>query len=345
MLASMDRAVSGLVHGRAAAIMMAYIGRRLLIGLVTLFGISVVTFVIIRLAPGDPAQLQASAIQDAQVSERIYQQLRKYYNLDEPVLVQYGSWTWRLLRLDLGHSFHDGAKVTEKIGDAFWPTLSVALLSIFLVYLISVPIGIYSAVRQGGWFDKIVGSIVYMLYSVPSYVIGMILILYIGVEFDLLPFRGMRSDDYAELSAMGKFVDLAKHYVMITVSFTLGGLAYYSRFTRQNLLEVTRQDYIRTARAKGLGEVKVILKHAFPNTLIPLITLMSLTFPYILGGSVILETMFNWPGMGRLFFDSVMRRDYPTIMGLSFITAVLVLFLTLIADIAYAFIDPRVSYE
>lgn len=325
--------------------MIAYVARRFVVGAVTLLGITVVTFAIIRLAPGDPAQIQASAIQDAQVSDRIYQQLREYYNLDKPILVQYGLWMGRLARLDLGNSFHDGLKVRRKIGDALWPTLSVAILSIFLVYLLAIPIGVYSAVRQGGVFDRIMSVIVYTLYSIPSYVIGMILILYLGVAFDLLPFRGMRSDNYMELSALGKFVDLVKHYIMITTSFTLGGLAYYSRFTRQNLLEVTRQDYIRTARAKGLSETRVIMKHAFPNTLIPLITLMSLTFPYILGGSVIIETMFNWPGLGRLFFDSVMRRDYPTIMGLSFITATLVLVLTLIADIAYAFVDPRVSYD
>ena len=325
--------------------MMVYTARRLMIGLFMLFGISVVTFVIIRLAPGDPAQLQASAVQDAQVSEQIYQQLREYYNLDKPIHIQYIRWIKRLVVLDMGNSFHDGLKVTGKIGDAFWPTFSVAALSISLVYLLAVPIGIVSAVKQGGAFDRIMSVIVYMLYSVPSYVIGMILIFYIGVQLDWLPVRGMRSDNYEELSAIGKFLDGPKHYIMITTSFTLGGLAYYSRFTRQNLLEVTRQDYIRTARAKGLNETKVIMKHAFPNTLIPLITLMSLTFPYILGGSVILETMFNWPGMGKLFFDSVMRRDYPTIMGLSFITAVLVLGLTLLADLAYALVDPRVSYD
>ena len=184
-----------------------------------------------------------------------------------------------------------------------------------------------------------------MLYAVPPYVIGMLLILYVGVEFNLLPFRGMYSDGYEELSLLGKLWDAITHYALITISFTVGSLAYYSRFTRQNLLEVIRQDYIRTARAKGLPEHIVVLKHAFPNTLIPLITLMSLTFPYILSGSVILETMFSWPGLGRLFYDSVLNRDYPTVMGLSVITSVLVLVLTLAADLAYALVDPRVRYD
>lgn len=325
--------------------MIRYLIRRIAAGAITLFGITVVTFLVIQLAPGDPAEMQVATITDAAVSKQVYEQLYAYYNLDKPFYVQYGMWVGRLATGDLGNSFHDGRKVNSKIGDALWPTLSVAFLSLLLTYLVAVPLGILSAAKQGGYFDRISSTIVYMLYSVPSYVIGMLLILFIGVKLDLLPFRGMRSDNYEELAYLGKMVDLGKHYIMITLSFTLGSLAYYSRFTRQNLLEVTRQDYIRTARAKGLDEHVVILKHAFPNTLIPLITLMSLTFPFILSGSVILETMFNWPGLGRLFFDSVMRRDYPTIMGLSFITSVLVLVMTLASDIAYAFVDPRVSYD
>lgn len=325
--------------------MTRYIIRRSLAAVITLLGITFVTFLVITLAPGDPAEMQIAAMDDPTVSERLYEQLRAYYNLDKPVLVQYGMWLGRLVRGDLGNSFHDGFAVRRKIADALWPTLSVSMLAILLTYLVAVPLGILSAVKQGSWFDTISSTIVYMLYAFPPYVIGMLLILYVGVELDWLPFRGMVSDGHEELSFFGKLKDLASHYTLITVSFTVGSLAYYSRFTRQNLLEVIRQDYVRTARAKGLPEHVVVLKHAFPNTLIPLITLMSLTFPFILSGSVILETMFNWPGLGRLFYDSVLRRDYPTVMGLSVITAVLVLFLTLLADLAYAIVDPRVRYE
>jgi peptide/nickel transport system permease protein len=325
--------------------MAGYIIRRTLTGLITLFGITVITFFIVQMAPGDPAEMQTAQIADASVSIEMYEQLRKYYNLDKPMPVQYFLWVKRLVIGDFGKSFHDGRKVIDKIKDALWPTLSVAMLSVFLTYLFSLPIGIYSAVKQGKWFDRISSVIVYALYSVPSYVIGMVLIFYIGVKLDLLPFRGMKSDDYESMSTSGQMFDLFRHYIMITLCFTLGNLAYFSRFARQNLLEVIRQDYIRTARAKGLTEWTVILKHAFPNTLIPLITLMSLTLPYILSGSVILEYMFNWPGLGRLFFDSILRRDYPTIMAMSFITATLVLIGTLLADLAYALVDPRVSYD
>ncbi len=405
--------------------MTRYILRRLLSGLVTLWGISLITFAVIQFTPGDPAQIQVAGIQDRRVSAEMYEQLREYYGLDRPLIVQYWNWltrlvgmervysvrllatpteptdaliaevkkfypdlpdaeihvllerlpltlgsradrVWaeeakarlelagaraststrfRLVLFDLGRSFHDGLPVATKIGNAFWPTVTVAGISIFVAFLISVPIGIYSAARQNGPFDKIVSTTLYMLYSIPSYVMGMILILVLGVWLELLPFRGMRSDSFHLLSPLGQLWDYARHYVMITFCFTFGSLAYYSRFVRQNLLEVIRQDYIRTARAKGLGETKVVLKHAFVNSLIPFITLLGLTFPAILSGSVILETMFNWPGIGRLYFESVLQRDYPTLMALNFITAAMVLGGTLLADLAYGLVDPRVSYD
>jgi peptide/nickel transport system permease protein len=325
--------------------MLLYLSRRVASGLVTLFGITVVSFGVIQLAPGDPAQLQTAQIADATVSQRVYEQLRQLYGLDQPLHVQYGRWMSRLVRGDLGNSFHDGRRVARKIGEALWPTLSVALLSLGLTLVVAVPLGILAAVRQNGPFDKISSTLLYMLYSVPSYVMGMLLILYLGVKLDLLPFRGMRSDHYSELSTWGQVWDVSKHYVLITFCFTFGNLAYFARFVRQNLLEVIRQDYVRTARAKGLPERTVILRHAFRNSLIPLVSLIGLTFPFVLSGSVILEYMFNWPGLGRLYFESVLGRDYPTIMALNFITAVLVLVSTFAADLAYGWVDPRVSYE
>ena len=325
--------------------MLLYLSRRVASGLVTLFGITVVSFGVIQLAPGDPAQLQTAQIADAAVSQRVYEQLRQLYGLDRPLHVQYGRWMSRLVRGDLGNSFHDGRRVGRKIGEALWPTLSVALLSLAVTLVVAVPLGILAAVRQNGPFDKISSTLLYMLYSVPSYVMGMLLILYLGVKLDLLPFRGMRSDHYSELSTWAQVWDVSKHYVLITFCFTFGNLAYFARFVRQNLLEVIRQDYVRTARAKGLPERTVILRHAFRNSLIPLISLIGLTFPFVLSGSVILEYMFNWPGLGRLYFESVLGRDYPTIMALNFITAVLVLVSTFAADLAYGWVDPRVSYE
>jgi peptide/nickel transport system permease protein len=325
--------------------MLQYTARRIAIAFVTLVGVTIVNFGIIQLAPGDPAQLQTSQIADAAVSQRVYEQLRELYGLDKPIHIQYLTWLGRIATGDFGSSFHDGRRVGSKIREALWPTLSVALISWFLTLAIAVPMGIYSAVRQGGHFDRISSTSLYMLLAVPNYVMGIMLILYFGVKLDWLPFRGMRSDDFSELALLAQWWDLVKHYVMITFCFTFGNLAFFSRFVRGNLLEVIRQDYVRTARAKGLNERAVILRHAFVNSLGPLISLFALVIPTTLGGSVILEYMFNWPGIGRLFFESLLSRDYPTIMALTLIPSLLVLVTTLLADLAYGLVDPRVSID
>jgi len=326
--------------------MFSYIIRRILLSIPTLLGITLVTFFIINLAPGDPAQFQTQGIMDSEVSIRIYEQLREYYELDQPVHVRYVKWLGRLVTLDFGVSMStDRRPVFDKIKERLWPTMSLAILSILISLTLSIPIGIYAAARQDRLFDTISSTLLYALYSVPSYVMAVPLILLIGVQWDLLPFQGMTSDNYDELTTAGKLLDLVKHYALITFCFSFGSWAYYSRFVRQNMLEVLRQDYIRTARAKGLTESQVVLKHAFRNSLIPVMTLLGLMLPAIIGGSVILEVMFNWPGLGRLFFESMLARDYPTIMAISFITACLVLLGTLLADLSYALVDPRVSYD
>jgi peptide/nickel transport system permease protein len=326
--------------------MFSYIIRRILLSIPTLLGITLVTFFVINLAPGDPAQFQTQGVMDSEVSIRIYEQLREYYELDQPIHVRYVKWLGRLVTLDFGVSMStDRRPVFDKIKERLWPTMSLAILSIVISLTLSIPIGIYAAARQNRLFDTISSTLLYALYSVPSYVMAVPLILLIGVQWNLLPFQGMTSDNYDELTTAGKFFDLVKHYALITFCFSFGSWAYYSRFVRQNMLEVLRQDYIRTARAKGLSESRVVLRHAFRNSLIPVMTLLGLMLPAIIGGSVILEVMFNWPGLGRLFFESMLARDYPTIMAISFITACLVLLGTLLADLSYVLVDPRVSYD
>jgi peptide/nickel transport system permease protein len=326
--------------------MLNYTIRRLLLAIPTLLGITIVTFTIINLAPGDPAKFQVQGITDPRVSARVYEDLRKYYGLDKPIHERYVQWLWRLARLDFGISMSpDSRQVTEKIKERLWPTMSLALISIIGGLTLAIPIGIYSAARQNGLFDTVSSTLLYALYAVPSYVMAVPLILFVGVKWDLLPFQGMHSDGYELLGPWEKFVDLAKHYALITFCFTYGALAYDSRFVRQTMLESIRQDYVRTARAKGVSEYGVVIRHAFRNSLIPVVTLLGLLLPEIIGGSVILEVMFNWPGMGRLFFDSMLARDYPTIMALSFVSAALVLLGTLLADLSYALVDPRVAYD
>ncbi|MEE9294028.1 MAG: ABC transporter permease [Phycisphaerae bacterium] len=322
-----------------------YIAKRIVLAVPTFFGITVVTFAVIHLAPGDPLRRQVDDTMSSEMSARSYEQLRAYFGLDQPLYIQYGRWVGRLLTLDLGHSFSDHRPVWEKIRERLGWTLLVALLSMVIGLLVAIPIGVYSAVRPNGWFDTAAGTILYGLYSVPSYVMAMVLIVaVVTLPVDWIPIRNAYSDRFDELSLLGQAVDLLAHVLLITICYTYPSLAFQTRFVRQNLLEVLQQDYIRTARAKGLTAWRVVVRHGFRNTLIPLITYLGLLFPTIVGGSAILEVMFNWPGIGRLMFDSVLQRDYPTVMALSVITAVLVQAATLLADLCYAWADPRIRH-
>ena len=250
-----------------------------------------------------------------------------------------------LVKGDMGHSFVRKRPVTSVIGERVGNTLFLGATSIGLAYLLSIPLGLLWTARAGKFDERIGGLLLYALYSFPSFVAALFLQMFVAVRWDLLPLFGMQSDNYDQLSASGKAWDLLKHSILpITVS-TYGSLAYYSRFIRANLQEVIRQDYIRTAQAKGLGPFAVVVKHAFRNTLIPLVTKLGLTLPALLSGSVIVERIFNWPGMGELYFKTILERDYPVIMGLTLVFSALTLAGQLMADVLYAIVDPRVRIE
>jgi peptide/nickel transport system permease protein len=322
-----------------------YALRRLLLALPTLLGITLVVFLIINMAPGDPASLKTSEIMDPRISGRIHEMLVKQFGLDRPVHERYLKWLWDVCRGDLGISFSDSRSVADKIAERLFPTICLSFLAIVGGLVTAIPIGILQARRQNGWFDHLSGLGLYILYAIPSYVGAILLIYFVGARWDLLPFRGMESDNFADLSLGGKAVDYARHFALITIAYTYGSIAFNARFVRGNLLEVLRQDFVRTARAKGLDERTVLLKHAFRNTLIPLLTRLGMILPALISGSVILEVLFNWPGIGRLFFDAILARDYPVVMAESLVTAVLVLGGILISDLSYAWADPRISYE
>lgn len=321
-----------------------YVMRRLLLAVVTLIGITLVTFSLVALAPGDPAAIDPALLKNPEQAERLRQAIVKEFDLDKPIPVRYALWTKKILTGDLGKSIADKRPVADKIRGSLWPTLSVNLCALVIGFGLAIPIGLLSAWKQDSALDRISSFVLYVIYSIPSYVGAIVLVLFVGVKWDLLPFRGMHGDDAASLSALGRLWDTAQHMFLYVVCSTYGQLAYYSRFVRGNLLEVVRQDYIRTARAKGLAGSTVILRHAFRNTLIPLITLVGLVFPFVLSGGVILEVIFTWPGIGRLFFGAVLQRDFPVVMALSTATAVMVLFSTLIVDLLYGVVDPRVSH-
>ena len=325
--------------------MFAYILRRLVYLIPTLIGITFVTFVIISLAPGDPVVLMQGGEMSSRISPEAYQQMLHHYGLDEPIHVRYLIWLKRLVTLDFGTSFLDHRPVTTKILERLPATLILNFTSLVFALILSIPLGLYSAVRQYSLFDKLNGIILYMLYSLPDFWVALILILVLGVKFKLLPFYGIESMYAKELGFLAFVWDRILHMVMPVFCLTYGSLAFLSRFVRGSTLEVIRKDYIRTAWAKGLEEKDVVYKHIFKNTLIPVLTLLGILLPTLISGSVILEYIFSWPGIGALFFNSVLSRDYPTVMGLSFITAVLVLLSTLLADLLYAWADPRITYE
>jgi len=325
--------------------MLTYTLRRLVYLIPTLIGITIVTFVIISLAPGNPVDLIQSGTMSSSISIEAYNSMLRLYGLDQPIHVRYWIWLKRLLTLDFGDSFLDHRPVTTKIWERLPPTLILNGASLLLALLLAIPLGLYSAVRQYSVFDKVGGTVLYMLYSLPEFWVALLLIMFFGVKLQVLPFIGMESIGARDLGLFGYLGDRVLHMILPTICLTYGSLAFLSRFVRGSTLEVIRQDYIRTARAKGLDDTRIVYKHVFKNTLIPILTLLGILLPTLISGSVILEYIFSWPGVGALFFEAVLSRDYPTVMGLSFITAVMVLFSTLLADLLCAWADPRIAYE
>lgn len=325
--------------------MLNYTLRRLAYLVPTLLGITIVTFLIINLAPGDPVTAIHGGEIQAQFSREAYEQMLKSYGLDQPIYVRYIIWLRRLLTFDFGDSFRSHRPVAALILERLPATLALNVASLFLALLIAIPLGLYSAVHQNSLFDKINGTILYMLYSLPDFWVALLLIMLFGVKLKLLPIYGMEAIDSRDLGFFGYWLDRARHMVLPTICLTYGSLAFLSRFVRGSTLDVIRQDFVRTARAKGLEEERVVYGHVFRNTLIPILTLLGLLLPTLISGSIILEAIFSWPGIGALFYESVLARDYPTVMGLSFATALMVLISTLLADLLYAWADPRVTYD
>ena len=331
--------------------MIAYIIKRMLWLIPTLLGITIITFFIIKLAPGDPVELKLRAaegtIKSEQMAQEVIEETRKLYGLDKPLHVQYLSWMKRVVTFDFGDSFVDHRPVMDKIKEALPITMTLNIISIFIVYLISIPLGVFSALHPKSIRDRIVMVILFVLYSLPSFWVAMILITYLGGGdyLNLFPIVGFSSPDADLLPWYDWVQNVAWHLVLPITCLTYGSFAFLSRFSRGTMLEVIRQEYIRTARAKGLKGYVVIWKHAFRNTAIPILTLMSTLLPALLGGSVIIEQIFSIPGMGRLGFQSILSRDYPTIMALATIQAFLTLLSLLIVDLMYVVTDPRVTFE
>ncbi|HRY29645.1 MAG TPA: ABC transporter permease [Elusimicrobiota bacterium] len=323
--------------------MPAYFAKRLLFLVPLLVGITLVTFGVMQLAPGKPTDMVTDM--NVKASAEAKERLIKLYGLDKPWHVQYWDWLKRFARLDFGRSFRDDRPVLRKIGERLPATLLLNVSSLLLIFLIALPIGILSAVKQDSLWDKSLTVFVFIGFSVPTIWLALLAMITFGLKLGWLPISGLRSLTYDEMSLGAQCLDLARHLALPVLVSAFTGLAGLSRYVRNGLLEVIRQDYIRTARAKGLPENRVILKHALRNTLIPVVTLVGLLLPDLIGGSFIFETIFAYPGMGRLGFDAIMARDYPVIMGVGTIAALLTLVGNFLADVAYAYVDPRIRYQ
>lgn len=321
--------------------MLGYLIKRILFMIPLLFGITVICFAVMRLAPGSPTDQQTQM--NPRASVELQERLRILYELDKPVHEQYLSWVKRLLVLDLGNSFQPGGrKVSEMILERLPITVLINCLSLALIMAIAIPLGVYAAVHRNSLFDKATTIFVFIGFATPTFWLALLLMILFGIHLGWLPISGIRSLNYEYLPPGAALLDLVKHLILPVFISAFGGLAGLSRYMRANMLEVIRQDYIMTARAKGLSETVVIYKHALRNALLPVITIMGLSVPGLIGGSVIFETIFAIPGMGQLFYMSVMSRDYPVIMGILFIGAVFTLIGNLLADLSYALADPRI---
>lgn len=316
----------------------------------TLFGITLLSFFIIHLAPGKPTDVLTEM--NPKMTPEAREKLETLYHFDKPIIVRYGLWLKDLIKLDFGESFStDRRPVMEKVWDTEQSVLDrrlsvtflINLLSMCIIFIIAIPIGISSATHQYSLYDKFTTVLVFFGFAIPGFWLALLLMMLFGIQLDWVPISGLKSMDYEFLSLFGKFWDRAHHLILPLFVSAFGGLAGLSRFMRSSMLEVIRHDYITTARAKGLTETKVIYKHALKNALLPIITLLGLSVPGLIGGSVIFESVFGIPGMGQLFYSGVMMRDYPLVMCILTIGAILTLLGNLMADLGYMFADPRIK--
>jgi len=308
-----------------------------------LFGITVISFIIIHLAPGRPTALQQSL--NPKISFEARERLDKLYGLDKPLHEQYINWLNKLARFDFGRSFSDDRPVLDKILERIPVTLTINFLSLLFILIVAIPLGLESAVRQNKAFDKLTTIFVFIGFAMPTFWLALLLMNLFGIQWGWLPISGLKSIDFEYLNPLQKIIDLARHLILPVFVSSLGGLAGISRYVRSNMIDALNQPYIYTARAKGVPENKIIYKHALRNAILPVVTILGFSIPGLLGGSVIFESIFAIPGIGRLFYDAVMMRDYSLIMAEVILGAVLTMLGNLIADISYAYVDPRIRYQ
>jgi peptide/nickel transport system permease protein len=330
--------------------MRGYFLRRLVLLIPTLIGITIVSFLIIHLAPGDPTALlsdEGHAGVNGAAFQQLLQETRALYGLDQPLYVQYGRWLKRVAVFDFGFSLRDHRPIIDKLAERIPVSVGLTGLSLVLAYLIAIPIGIYSATHPHTRTDRAISVTLFALYSLPTFWVATLGIVYFGGGdfWNIFPVIGLHSPNAATWPMSRYFADFIWHLILPVGCMTYYAVAVVSRYMRAGMIEVIRQDFIRTARAKGLPERTVIIRHALRNSLIPLITITGDVLPLLVGGSIVIETLFTIPGMGLLIYEAVFNRDYPVVMAVFTLSAVLTLIGILVSDFLYTLVDPRISYE
>ncbi len=320
--------------------MLRYAASRLLQGLALVLAVVVLNFVLVHAAPGDPVETIAGA--SGGMSPELMAELRTQYGLDRPLPVQLGVYLGKVLRGDLGYSYFFNLPVTQMIAERVPATLLLVLSSVLLAFVVGTALGVLSSRRPNGLLSQFITVLSLVGFAAPVFWIGIMLVILLASVFPILPVAGMRSIDSSG-GGLADVLDVAHHLVLPTITLSLVYLAQYSRLARSSMLDVLGSDFIRTARAKGLAERVVLYKHALRNALLPVVTVLGLQFGNVLAGAILVETVFNWPGLGRLAFDSVLRRDYPTILGVLLFSSIVVVVMNQLTDLCYRLIDPRIK--
>ncbi len=315
---------------------------RIVVLFITFIGITVITFVVINISPGKPQDMMDMS---TRISFEAKQRLVKLYGLDKPLHIRYFNWFLRVIRLDFGTSFKDDKPVLKKISERLPATLLLNILSLGIIFFVGCTIGILSAMYQNKFFDKLTTIVVFLGYSIPRYWLAILCMIVFGIKLNWLPISGLRSVNWEYLPFVGKIWDILKHLILPVAISSFSGLAGLARYVRGSMIEQLNCEYIKFALSKGTQRKKVVFYHAFRNVLIPVVTILGLSLPDLIGGGFIFETIFAYPGMGRLGYEAIMARDYPLIMGIGTITAALTLLGNFIADIVYVYVDPRVRYK
>ncbi|MFH1459052.1 MAG: ABC transporter permease [Candidatus Omnitrophota bacterium] len=322
--------------------MLIYIVRRLFMLIPMLLGISIISFLVVCLS-GDPVDVQYQLNQ--KVSLELKERIKEAEGFNQPLWQQYFRWLKGIIKFNFGISFIDRRPVIEKIRERIPITLTINILSLLIIFLIAIPIGVFSAVWEQSFFDRVMTVFVFIGFSLPTFWLALLLMQFFGVNLHWLPVSGIRSLEFEYFSMWGKFVDLARHLILPICLSAFTSLAGISRYMRTNMINVLKQDYIRTAYAKGLPKNRIYFRHALKNAILPIITILGLSVPGLIGGSVIFESIFGIPGMGKLAYDAVMSRDRYVIMGILIISSLLTLLGNFLADLAYCYADPRIRYE